>query len=111
LGSGLNGQGAPVLALAVSGSDLYAGGQFSTAGGSPANGIVKWNGSSWSAIGSGMNYGVFALAVSGSNVHAGGALTTAGGSAANYLAKWDGNGWSPLASGIATQNGVSALVV
>ena len=42
-------------ALAVSGSDLYAGGGFTTAGGSAANYIAKWDGSSWSALGSGMN--------------------------------------------------------
>ena len=44
-----------VRALAVSGSDLYAGGSFTTAGGSAANRIAKWNGSGWSALGSGMN--------------------------------------------------------
>ena len=44
-----------VYALAVSGSTLYAGGGFTTAGGSAANYIAQWNGSSWSALGSGMN--------------------------------------------------------
>ena len=44
-----------VNALAVSGSTLYAGGDFTTAGGSAANYIAQWNGSSWSALGSGMN--------------------------------------------------------
>ncbi len=46
LGSGMNGG---VDALAVSGSTLYAGGDFTTAGGSAANDIAQWNGSSWSA--------------------------------------------------------------
>src|SRR2546427_13130097 len=41
-----------VYALAVSGSDLYAGGYFTTAGGSAANSIAKWDGSSWAALGS-----------------------------------------------------------
>ena len=41
-------------ALAVSGSALYAGGYFTTAGGTSANYIAQWNGSSWSALGSGM---------------------------------------------------------
>src|SRR5437879_3011253 len=53
-----------VYALAVSGSDLYAGGSFTTAGGSAAYYIAKWNGSSWAALGSGMNGEVYALAVS-----------------------------------------------
>ncbi len=59
-----------------------------TAGGSAANCIAKWNGSSWSALGSGMGGGftgayVDALAVSGSDLYAGGSFTTAGGSTAN----------------------------
>ena len=49
------GGGSSVYALAVSGSTLYAGGDFTTAGGAPANNIAAWNGSSWSALGSGMN--------------------------------------------------------
>src|SRR5438477_5200739 len=84
-----SGIGGGVSALAVSGSDLYAGGEFTTAGGTAANYIAKWDGSSWSALGSGMNGAsdgflpyVNALAESGSNVYAGGCFTAAGGSAA-----------------------------
>jgi hypothetical protein len=76
-----------VLALAVSGGDLYAGGSFTTAGGSAANYIAKWNGSSWAALGSGMNSSVSALAVSGSELYAGGSFTTAGGKVSGYVAK------------------------
>jgi hypothetical protein len=43
----------PVEALAVSGTNLYAGGQFTTAGGVAASSIAVWNGSAWSALGSG----------------------------------------------------------
>jgi hypothetical protein len=90
-----------VHALAVSGSDLYAGGDFDTAGGIAASSIAKWDGNGWSALGSGMGtYGfVYALAVSGSNLYAGGSFTTAGGNAANNIAKWDGSTWSALGSG------------
>jgi hypothetical protein len=76
-----------VYALAVSGSDLYAGGRFTRAGGSEANNIAKWNGSSWMALGSGMNYGVSALAVSGSDLYVGGAFTTAGRKVSAYAAR------------------------
>src|SRR5262245_28701659 len=50
VGSGLNNT---VYALAVSGTNLYAGGKFTVAGGVPANGVAKWDGSTWSALGSG----------------------------------------------------------
>ena len=49
LGSGMNGQ---VLALCVYNNELIAGGSFTTAGGISANYIAKWNGSSWSPLGS-----------------------------------------------------------
>ena len=57
------------------------------AGGSPATNIAKWNGSSWSALGSGMNSRVAALAVSGSDLYAGGEFTTAGGKFSAYIAR------------------------
>ena len=42
-------------ALAIDSTDtLYAGGDFTTAGGVSANYIAKWDGESWSALGSGM---------------------------------------------------------
>jgi hypothetical protein len=34
---------------------LAVGGEFATAGGAPANGIARWNGSVWSTFGSGLN--------------------------------------------------------
>ena len=116
LGSGVSGgyKGPYVDALAVSGNTLYAGGDFTTAGGTAANYIAKWNGSSWSALGSGMNSSVFALAVSGGTLYAGGEFTTADGNAATNIAQWNGSSWSALGSGIGGVNyydGVSALAV
>src|SRR5439155_19335249 len=86
-GGGSHGNGPFVSALAVSGSDLYAGGGVTTAGGSAANNIAKWDGSSWTALGSGMNGFVAALAVSGSDLYAGGDFTTAGGKLSAYIAR------------------------
>jgi hypothetical protein len=98
-----------VYALAVSGSNLYAGGGFTTAGGSAANFIAKWDGSRWSALGFGMDNDVFALAVSGSDLYAAGNFTMAGTGDANCIAKWNGSSWSPLGSG--TDRPVYALAV
>ena len=103
-----------MYSLAVSGSDLYAGGSFTNAGGSGADCIAKWNGSSWSALGSGIGLRggvVYALAVSGSDVYAGGFFTTAGGSPATNIAKWNGSSWSALGSGIRNGTAVNALAV
>jgi len=72
LGSGMN---ATVDALAVSGSNVYAGGYFTRAGGNFATNIAKWSGSSWSALGTGMNNYVRTLGLSGSQLYAGGAFT------------------------------------
>src|SRR5258708_19636873 len=81
-----------VSALAVSGNDLYATGYFSTAGGVAANGIAKWDGSSWSALGSGVGSGFVGspVAVSGSNVYVGVGLLG--------VPKWDGSCWTTLGS-------------
>src|ERR1035441_1348468 len=93
-----------VLALAVSGTDLYAGGGFINAGGVAATNIAKWDGSGWSAVGSGI-WGcacpnpypiiVEALAVSGTNLYAGGWFGVG-----YSIAKWDGSTWSGLGSGL-----------
>src|SRR6185503_1142814 len=93
------GVGGDASALTVfddgSGPALYVGGNFSTAGGVAANCIAKWDGSSWAALGSGVNSYVDALTVfddgSGPALYAGGGFLSAGGVAANCIAKWDGS--------------------
>jgi len=89
-----------VFALAVSGTDLYVGGIFTTAGN-----IAKWDGANWSALGTGVSgppyvRTVSALAVLGTHLYVGGTFTSAGGSAVNNIAQWDGTGWSALGSGM-----------
>ena len=83
---------------------FYAGGEFTSAGGSPANGIAKWNGSTWSAPGSGVSgvdypY-VSTLLWNDGQLYAGGRFTTAGGVTVNHVARWDGAAWNALGSGV-----------
>jgi hypothetical protein len=104
-----------VHALAVDEhGNVLAGGSFTVAGGVSANYVAKWDGTNWSALGSGMNAGVGALAVDGDgNVYAGGIFTTAGGVSANLVAKWDGKTWSALGTGMSQPYGqvIHALAV
>lgn len=114
LGSGIGGGTTPrVFALTVfndgSGDALYAGGRFNSAGGSAATTIAKWNGTSWSALGSGTNVEIWALCAYNGSLYAGGLFTTAGGTPANYLARWNGTTWSPV--GVGTNGVVRALTV
>src|SRR6185503_8564538 len=59
-----------VNAIAVDGSgNIYVGGSFWTIGTNLPNRIAKWNGSAWSALGSGLDGYVNALAVSGTDLY------------------------------------------
>ncbi len=75
-----------------SGPALVAGGDFSTAGGVTANGIAKWDGSSWTPLGNGVNLPAIALAPyndgTGPALFAGGNFTRAGSTISSRIAKW-----------------------
>ncbi|MCS7287680.1 MAG: Ig-like domain-containing protein [Roseiflexus sp.] len=87
-----------VLAIAVSGNNVYIGGSFTDAGGVPeADYIARWDGTRWHALGSGLNGSVTAIAISGNNVFVGGTFLNAGGvPEADYIARWDGSQWHAL---------------
>ena len=123
LGSGLGnalGEGVDALAVAPNG-DLYAAGTFRQAGSAAVNGLARWNGTAWSALGSGLNMsnraGVAALAVApNGNLYAAGTLNEVGGTAVDNIARWNGTAWTALGSGISTsgsgrRTSVSALAV
>ncbi|HEX6881827.1 MAG TPA: hypothetical protein VF530_00520 [Planctomycetota bacterium] len=117
LGTGVEGlvQDPFVDALAVyddgSGPVLVAAGDFDLAGGAPAAHIARWDGVSWSALGSGTDNWVRALATfddgGGPALYAGGLFGMAGGVPVSWVAKWDGASWSSLGS---TGGNVHALL-
>jgi hypothetical protein len=100
-----------------SGSQLYVGGYFD--GGSsfpgsptvPSKGIIRWNGSHWSALGTGLT------PVGGSNapnvermivydagqgpeLYVAGHFGSAGGVPAEWIARWNGTSWNSLGTGV-----------
>lgn len=94
----------PVRALCVYNGELYAAGDFTTAGNVVAKGIAKSNGTSWQPVGTGMggvtSPTVYALCVYNNELYAGGRFTTAGGVIANGIARWDGVSWQPVGAGM-----------
>lgn len=81
--------------------NVYAAGDFTEAGGIASNNIAKWDGSSWSPLGTGLQDDCLVVVTDSSgNVYAGGKFFVAGGNIVKYIAKWDGSSWSPLGSGL-----------
>jgi hypothetical protein len=89
-----------ILGLAVMpNGDLIAGGTFDSAGGVPALNIARWNGSSWSPIGSGLIKRVNALiGLPNGDIVAGGSFTPTGTTTPRAVMKWDGTTWSYMGS-------------
>lgn len=98
------------------GGNLYAVGNFPTMNGITVNGIAKYNGTTWSALGSGAanvtsDY-PFAVKVIGNSVYVGGNMTNVGGYIANGFAKWNGSTWSiPNTAGYAIGGSVSMTAI
>lgn len=95
-----------VYAITLSGSDVYIGGVFNTAGGTSCANIARWDGVAWHALGAGvgagnMFNGVGAISISGTNLYAGGLFPDASGVAnTQNIAMWDGANWHALDAGL-----------
>jgi hypothetical protein len=79
---------------------LIAGGEFGNAGGVGVNRIASWNGSTWSALGSGVDDYVFAVTPYQGGLIVGGQFSHAGGQPAANIARWNGSTWSALGAGL-----------
>ena len=85
----------------TSGTDgtVYIGGDFTNFDNQGGNFdfIVQWDGSSYTALGSGMNGVVHSMYVKADGtLLVGGAFTTAGGTTVRGIASWNGSAWSAL---------------
>jgi hypothetical protein len=95
---------------------LYAGGEFDKAGTIAASGVARWDGATWTTLGSGLCCGgVSALAMYGGALHAGGTIDSAGDDPVNGVARWNlaTGTWSSLGDGVTSgrPTSVRALAV
>jgi hypothetical protein len=92
----------PIYALASDGTNVYAGGDFTVAGGVPARGIAVWDGSSWSALDPTFDFRpVRALHWFDGELIAGGSWELGDPELPlNRIASWNGQVWRPLGHGI-----------
>jgi len=104
-----------VNASLVYNGNYYIGGSFGAAGGISASRVAKWNGSAWSAVGSGVTASlgaeVYSMAEYNGDLYVGGFFTTAGSTTVGNIAKWSGSAWSAVGSGSGFSYNVEALCV
>jgi len=108
-----------LLTLAVHGTDLYAGGFFTTSGGVTTNFIAKWDGSQWSSLNSPMfgpadETSVHSIAFIGDDVYAGGSYSISGPPYPydlQNIAKWDGSEWSAAGMGFQDMIGTPRIIL
>lgn len=121
LGDGALNREVTAIAIDAAGN-LYVGGYFLNAGdNSAADYIARWDGASWSAMGSNgaadgaLNANVFAIATQGTAVYIGGQFTNVNNNGvpvpeADYLARWDGSLWSAVGHNGSGDGSLSAFV-
>ncbi len=89
LGNGITySEDTPVVdAIAVHNNYVYTSGWFNEAGIISTSNIARWDGISWSALGSGVNSEALSVIISGNDIYTGGSFTEAEGNSANHIAK------------------------
>ncbi|MEM9176017.1 MAG: hypothetical protein AAGC67_12350 [Myxococcota bacterium] len=101
--SASGGAGDDVLAFTEWNGQLIAGGRFRRIGLATASAIGAWDGTQWSALGSGItgffSFSVDALTSWNGDLIAGGSFSTAGGNPAQHVARWDGTQWNAMGAG------------
>lgn len=127
VGAGLSGVLATevdVLGIADLGNGprLFAGGRFTASGAATLSNVAMWDGTAWSAVGTGVANGtdgpVYALAEfddgTGNALYVGGDFGVNGFPITPFIrdvARWDGNAWSSLGQGLNSVTTVRAMTV
>ncbi len=109
IGDFQNGANDHVMASIVYQGYLVAGGWFTQIGGVSAGHIARWDGTTWTPLGQGMDGGVYCLGIYQGDLIAAGYFSHADGQSANNIARWDGTEWQPL--GLGTDSLIWSLTV
>lgn len=118
LGSGVDADYASdplVNTMLVVGNDLYAGGDFTRAGGQTLPGLARWNGSAWSAAGPAPE-AYYTIEITGlvaaptGGIYVSGNFYRAGGMELNGVAQLNGGAWRALGQGVVKVGDVAAEV-
>lgn len=95
--------------LRLGNGDLVFGGSFTTIGSTAApftaNRLARWNGTTWSGIGGGIDLSIVSriramVEMPNGDLVVGGYFSSAGGVACQHIARWNGISWSPLGAGV-----------
>ncbi|MFH2143608.1 MAG: immunoglobulin domain-containing protein [Bacteroidota bacterium] len=89
-----------VRTIATDGNIIYAGGEFLNVAGQSIQYLAKYDGTSWTSFGSGINGIVYDILIDGTKIYVGGSFTSIGGISADNIAMWDGTSWNTLGVGI-----------
>jgi hypothetical protein len=109
----LDGALGDILSMKVYNGELYIAGNFTSVDTIATSQIAKWNGSNWSAVGTGINFGSYPYGIDGSfytfvkslevyngALFAAGWFSHCGTTPTLNIAKWDGTNWSALGQGV-----------
>lgn len=84
-------------------SSFVIGGAFDSVAGVASPGVARWDGTSWSALGAGLQGGVRRVAAVGGGEFVAAVLAPGGGPAgASGFARWNGSSWVPAFVGAGT---------
>jgi len=84
----------PVTAIVPVPGGVYVGGEFTVAGGRPANRIAFWNGTNWLALGEGVTGPVREMVFFDGQLYVWSMNTSEPGTPPPLLLRWDGLNWS-----------------
>ena len=98
-----------VFAIALAANNIFIGGAFHNAAGITANHVAKFDGTTWTTMGAGVNGDIFAIIQYNLGIVVGGNFSLAGGNSAENIAIWDGSTWT--APGNSCNGIIRALMV